>query len=215
MKKRIVCFGDSNTWGYDVETDARFPEDVRWTGRLQRLLGENYIIIEEGLCGRTTVFEDPIHEGMNGLTYLTPCLLSHAPVDYLIIMLGSNDCKEIFSATPKNIGDGMKHLIKKAQQTECWRNQAKILVIAPGAIEKGCEMSSYVGEMGRGCSEKSEKLAEYYAACAEELGCDFLDAGHYVKMNQIDFMHWDAESHRRLAGKLAEFFKESGEERGV
>ena len=78
MKKRIVCFGDSNTWGYDVETDARFPEDVRWTGRLQRLLGENYIIIEEGLCGRTTVFEDPIHEGMNGLAYL--CQIGRAHV---------------------------------------------------------------------------------------------------------------------------------------
>lgn len=116
MRKRIVCYGDSNTWGYDAVTDGRFPEEVRWTGKLQELLGEEYCIIEEGLCGRTTVFEDPLNEGLNGLTYLYPCLMSHGPLDLLVIMLGTNDSKERFSATPKNIADGMKRLVKKQKK---------------------------------------------------------------------------------------------------
>ena len=107
MKKRVLCYGDSNTWGFNAMNEnvygQRFPEEVRWTGRLQTLLGENWTVIEEGLCGRTTVFEDPLREGLNGLQYLGPCLATHNPIDYLILMLGTNDCKARFSALPKNI----------------------------------------------------------------------------------------------------------------
>lgn len=74
MKKRILCYGDSNTWGYDAFTDGRFPDEVRWTGQLASFLGQEYTVIEEGLCGRTTVFEDPLNEGMSGLSYLYPCI---------------------------------------------------------------------------------------------------------------------------------------------
>ena len=111
MKKRVLCYGDSNTWGFNAMNEnvygQRFPEEVRWTGRLQTLLGENWTVIEEGLCGRTTVFEDPLREGLNGLQYLGPCLATHNPIDYLILMLGTNDCKARFSALPKNIADGL------------------------------------------------------------------------------------------------------------
>lgn len=206
MRKRIVCFGDSNTWGYDAETDGRFPEEVRWTGRLQTLLGDGYTVIEEGLCGRTTAFEDPLNEGLNGLTYLRPCLMSHAQIDYLIIMLGTNDCKERFSATPHNIECGLRRLVKKAQQTEAWRERSKILIISPGPIEKECEQSQAAGEMGV-CSEKSRGLAKEFEASAKMLGCDFLDAAPYVKMNRIDYMHLDADSHGRLAKKIEEIIR--------
>ena len=103
MEKRILCFGDSNTWGYDAYSGGRFARDVRWTGVLQNTLAKDYHIIEEGLCGRTTVFDDPLNEGLNGFRYLLPCLQSHLPIDMLIIMLGTNDCKERFAATAKNI----------------------------------------------------------------------------------------------------------------
>lgn len=207
MKKRIVCYGDSNTWGYDAVSNGRFPENIRWTGKLQEKLGMEYTVIEEGLCGRTTVFEDPLNEGLNGFTYLYPCLMSHGPIDYLIIMLGTNDSKERFSATPKNIADGMKRLIIKAQQTtDCWREKPGILVVAPAPIEELCEQSPVAGEMGV-CAEKSRKLAAEFALCAEQFGCDFLDAALFVKMNTIDYMHLDAPSHERLAEELAKLIR--------
>ena len=106
MKKRILCYGDSNTWGFNAMNKKvygqRFPEDVRWTGRLQIILGDEYTVIEEGLCGRTTVFDDPLRDGLNGLKYLIPCLAIHNPLDYMILMLGTNDCKARFAALLQN-----------------------------------------------------------------------------------------------------------------
>ena len=97
MKKHILCFGDSNTHGYCADPDdclgggIRFTEEQRWTRLLQKALGEDYLVIEEGLSGRTTCFDDPIHEGLNALDYIYPCLKSHEAIDLLIIMLGTND----------------------------------------------------------------------------------------------------------------------------
>ena len=117
-EKIIVCFGDSNTHGYNNKTGGRFDKNTRWPMVLQRLLGEEYLIREEGLSGRTTVFDDPLHESLSGVDVIRPILLTHEPVSLLIIMLGTNDVKERFSATPENISRGLDRLIKKAQDAE-------------------------------------------------------------------------------------------------
>ena len=204
MKKRILCYGDSNTWGYDAFTDGRFPDEVRWTGRLSRLLGPSCTVIEEGLCGRTTVFDDPLNEGLSGLSYLCPCMMSHAPLDLLIVMLGTNDCKARFSLTPRNIACGMKRLLIKAQQVPAWRNRPQILLVAPGPIQPECETSPVFAEMGI-CSERSFGLSAEFRAVAETLHTDFLDAGAFVTMNTLDYMHLDKNSHRILAERIQEY----------
>jgi lysophospholipase L1-like esterase len=111
----IVAFGDSNTWGYDPATATRFAPQVRWTGVMQRELGPDHSVIEEGLNGRTTVFDDPIEPDRRGADYLPPCLRSHAPLDLLIIALGCNDMKMRFSASPGDIADGAERLIEIAR----------------------------------------------------------------------------------------------------
>ena len=121
MKKHIVCFGDSNTHGYCAETNGRFDETKRWTGLLQKKLGEEYLICEEGLNGRTSSFQDPLSEGLAGLDYILPCLLSHEPVDLLILMLGTNDTKERFSVSPECIVQGLRRVVEKAANAGCWR----------------------------------------------------------------------------------------------
>ena len=120
MRKHIVCLGDSNTHGYCADPDdcadaalARFNEDERWTCLLQEALGEDYKVFEEGLSGRTTVFQDPLYEGLDALHYLYPCLKTHEPVSMLIIMLGTNDTKERLGANAYAIGLGMRRLIQK------------------------------------------------------------------------------------------------------
>lgn len=208
-KKRIVCFGDSNTWGYDAKDGERFPESVRWTKELQRKIGEEYEIIEEGLCGRTTVFEDPLQIGRRGIDYLIPCLQSHKRISGLIIMLGTNDCKERFSATAENIGKGMKRLVSEALSLAVWKKKAYILVVSPPPIRKECESSSMKGEMGI-CSEKSRGLRESFAICAKECECDFLDAGTVASMNEIDYMHLTQEGHKALGEAI---FQKIGDEK--
>lgn len=101
MKRHIVCLGDSNTHGYCADPAdcadgslRRFNESERWTCRLQAALGEDFLVLEEGLPGRTTVFDDPVEESLSALPYLYPCLMSHAPVSLLVVMLGTNDTKE-------------------------------------------------------------------------------------------------------------------------
>lgn len=205
--KNIVCFGDSNTHGYDAQTGGRFPRDIRWTGKLQQLLGPGYYVIEEGLSGRTTVFDDPLYEGLNGLTAVTPCLLSHEPVDLLIIMLGTNDVKARFSCSPANISRGLERLIQKALATkEAWREKGNILVICPPPIEPEYASTSIGNEMGPECDLKSSLLPPLYEVIAKQYGCHFLDAGQLngIKMNAIDFMHLTSASHEILAGKLAD-----------
>lgn len=207
MKKHIVCFGDSNTHGYCAVTNGRFDENQRWTCLLQKKLGEEYLVLEEGLSGRTTSFCDPLFEGLSGLDYLYPCLMSHEPVDLLIIMLGTNDTKERFQASPACIALGLKRLAAKAiSVTDCWRDgRPNILIVTPQNIGWEYAGTEVAATMGRGCAEKSEGLAEEYAKIAKMLGCHYLDANQIVTAgpNDIDYMHLTEEGHRQLAEGLA------------
>lgn len=207
MSKTIVCFGDSNTHGYCAETGGRFSEKERWPRVLQQQLGDEYLIIEEGLSGRTTVFEDPLFEGLNGLNAIFHCLMSHEPVDLLIIMLGTNDVKERFSVNEANIAKGMTRLVQKAQSLkDAWNGAPNILIISPGNIEKGYEDTAVGIEMGKGCAEKSEQLAAYYEEVAKNCGCHFLDANtiSHLKMSPKDCMHLSLKGHAALAARLNE-----------
>ena len=211
MKKHIICLGDSNTHGYCADPSdcadggTRFNEDERWTHLLQKALGDEYLVLEEGLSGRTTVFPDPLHEAMSALDYIHPCLKSHEPVSLLIIMLGTNDTKERFSVNAHNIAMGMDRLVKKAMDTECWAGGTpNILVISPPAILEGVEEGPLRGTMGRGCVEKSRQLAREYRPICEARGIHFLDADAVgCEFNTVDFIHLTRKGHAALAAALA------------
>ena len=216
MKKHIVCFGDSNTHGYCADPNDcidhgdRFNEAERWTCLLQQKLGEDCLVIEEGLSGRTTVFDDPLHECMGGLDYITPCLMSHEPVDLLIIMLGTNDTKDRFYASAACIAIGMARLVKKAMATECWGGKKpNILVVCPPAMGKEMPNGIFGDTMGELCVEKSEQLAKYYKEQCELLGCHFAEAGAIgCEFNSIDYMHLTKQGHATLAEHLAKIVPE-------
>lgn len=212
MKKHIVCLGDSNTHGYSASPDdcadgplLRFNEEERWTCLLGKQLGEDYLVLEEGLSGRTTVFSDPLYEGLSALGYLFPCLTSHEPVSLLVVMLGTNDTKERFHVSAECISLGMERLVRVARNIECWGGkQPNILIVAPPPIGEGVYQSAVSETMGRGCVEKSRELARYYAQVAERQHAHFLDAAPYAEFNTIDCMHLTRKGHRMLAEKLAE-----------
>lgn len=210
MKKHILCLGDSNTHGYCAEPadcadgGIRFNEDERWTCLLQKALGDDYLVTEEGLSGRTTVFADPLHENMDVLSYVYALLKSHEYIDLLIIMLGTNDTKERLNASAATIGWGMERLVRKAMTVDCWAPGAKpnILIVSPPPVGKGVETSAVAEEMGVGAVEKSEKLAAYYRQKAELLGVHFMDAAG-CEFNEVDFMHLTRKGHRQLTDRFA------------
>lgn len=204
--KTVICFGDSNTHGYNSATMGRFSEQERWTCLLDDLLGPSWRVYEEGMSGRTTVFDDPLFEGLSGLSHIFPCMMTHEPLDLLIIMLGTNDTKERFGATPENIAKGLERLVRKAMDThDAWRTTPNILIIAPPPIEEGYLDTNVGGEMGRGCIEKSKALAPLYEDVANRLNCHFLDAATIEGMHMYpyDHMHLSPDSHRLLAERLA------------
>lgn len=206
MKKHVLCVGDSNTHGYcgdpsdSADGGNRFNEDERWTSLLQKALGDDYLVIEEGLSGRTTVFPDPLHECMAALYVIYSLLQSHEPIDLLIIMLGTNDTKERLGANATCIGLGMERLARKAMSVDCWGNHGpNILIVAPPVILPEHNDPA----MGPGCHEKSMGVAKEYAAKAELLGCHFMDA-EGCELNKIDCMHLSKKGHSELARRLAE-----------
>ena len=205
MKKHILCLGDSNTHGYCADPadcadgGIRFNEFERWTCLLQQKLGEDYLVTEEGLSGRTTVFVDPLHESMDALSVAYPILKSHEFIDLLIIMLGTNDTKDRFNVNAPCIALGMERLVRKCMSVDCWGpNQPNVLIVAPPPI--GDELNDPC--MGVHCAEKSRGLAKYYAEKAHLLGVHFMDAAGCA-FNKVDFMHLSRQGHAQLADRLA------------
>jgi len=204
-KFRILCYGDSNTWGYISDSDhQRHSKTERWTGVLQNMLGDNFEIIEEGLNGRTLISIDKRsgREGRNGAEYLLPCLDTHDPIDLVIIMLGTNELKTEFYRNPKEIGEIFEeYFVKKilAIKSVCRKTTPKLLVVAPPEITK--ENPKFIGSI-----EKSQKLNDIYEDIAIRNGCDFIGNGDWEVGE--DGVHLSRDGHRILASKLSRKIKE-------
>ena len=121
-ERRILVFGDSNTYGYDPERDGRYGETERYPCRIQALLGPGWTVIEEGLPGRTAVFDDPVTEGLCGLSYLTPCMMSHAPLDTLVVINKakfdglSPEFQQALVSSAQEAGNYQRKLVAEDQQ---------------------------------------------------------------------------------------------------
>lgn len=198
----ILCYGDSNTWGYIPGTGGRYPPEVRWTGVLQNRLGPAFHVIEEGLNGRTTVWDDPV-EGThrNGRTYLLPCLQSHMPLDLVVLFLGLNDLKRRFGAPAADIARSAGVLVELIQNSGAGKasTAVPVFLIAPAPLGR---LTAYA-EMLEGGTEKSRLLAARYRELAEERSCQFLDAGTVVRSSDLDGVHLEEEQHRRLGEAVA------------
>lgn len=206
MKKRILCFGDSNTWGYMV-TGGRFPEDVRWPMRLQMLLGDDYTVIEEGFNGRTTVFDDPIEGGhKSGLVYLPPCAMSHSPLDLIIIMLGSNDLKKRFGMTAFTIGGGITALVKAARTYAMNADGVppRILIVSPPPVAENIMETRHAPIFGEDSIAVSRELPHELRRVAKLMRCEFMDAAPYCEISAADAVHLTREGHLRLAEAMRE-----------
>ncbi len=207
--KTVLCYGDSNTFGFVPETGMRYPRDVRYPGRLQTLLGEDYEVIEEGCNGRTTIHDDPIDGWKNGLDYLRPCLHSHRPVDIVILMIGSNDLKDTFHLTAEEIADGAGVLVDviKDFTAEKQGYVPKIILVSPPELGVGIRMSPFYGAFYEDAIERSKEFPKYYAKVAEEKGCIFFNAAEYIYPSEADSLHLTPEGHKVLAEKLCEIVK--------
>ena len=205
----ILCYGDSNTWGRKPLEDTRFPLDTRWPGVLRQQLGSAYWVIEEGLNGRTTVWDDPVAEGRSGKVYLVPCLNTHKPIDLVALMLGSNDLKPKFSLSAYEIARGAATLLEIIQKSGAGPDgkPPQILLISPPHVIP-LELESEWRDQFEGAAQKSKKLARYYADVAQKFGVHFMDAAKVMVSSQQDGIHFEAEEHAKLGAAVAQRVKE-------
>ena len=203
--KQILCFGDSNTFGLIPGTGNRYDWNIRWTGILDKNLREKgYRIIEEGLCGRTTVFDDSFREGRKGADILPTLLESHNPIDIVILMLGTNDCKTIYNATAETIGTGIQRLLQQIKQKS---PQAKIILVSPIYLGQGVGEKGFDSEFDDSSVETSENLHKVYNRIADENEIYYLKASGYANPSPQDREHLDENGHRKLAEGLLDLLE--------
>lgn len=206
--RQILCFGDSNTYGYVPGTGKRYPWGVRWTSILNEMLGmQKYRVIEEGLCGRTTVYEDVTRRNRDGSKVLPVVLESQGDCDLVIIMLGTNDCKTSYRASAEEIGEGMRKLIR---QVRTYSGSSEILIMAPIHLGDGVWKKGYDTEFGEKSLGVSWRLGEVYRNVAKQEGVFFLNAADYAQPSAVDREHLDPEGHRRLAEAVYESLRNWG-----
>lgn len=213
--RTILCYGDSNTWGYDPVATATSPfpirhaPEVRWTGVLAAELGADFRVVEEGQNGRTTVHEDPTALApRNGRTFLPVCLESQKPIDLVVLMLGTNDLKTMFNLPAQDIANGVAILVKMILQSDAGPDgrAPKVLLVCPGAIGDLTSLPDLAARLA-GAREKSLEFPKHYAATAKANGVAYFNAQEVIVPSTIDGIHFDAGEHAKLGKAIATAIK--------
>lgn len=200
--KKILCYGDSNTWGFNPENGERFDINTRWTGVLQKLLGQNYWIIENGLNGRTTEENDIKKPWRHGAEFLVPFMQSQNPIDICILFLGTNDLKDEFDKEAKDVAKSIGNLIDIIRENAS--SEVQIIVVCPTVIDFSISGTNFSFQKAE---SKSLELPKFYEHITKEKNCILLDLQKYIKPSEKDGLHLDEEAHRIIAEKLLEIIK--------
>lgn len=203
----ILCFGDSNTFGSNP-SGGRWPLHQRWTGILQKYLGDEYHIIEEGCGGRTTVMEDFLEPDKNGRKHLPVALRSHRPLDMVIIMLGTNDMKQRFHLLPVDIAYGAAELGTIVERYDYGPGYPipRVLLVSPIELGDGIENSIFTGFSPSAVSV-SKQLSYYFEKQAKTHCWLYLNAAEVAKPSKKDMLHMEKEGHAALAESLGRMIK--------
>lgn len=202
IMKNILCFGDSNTWGYDPETKERYPWGIRWTSILQeRFFDKDVHILEQGLCGRTTVFEDVRRPDRKGVNTLKEIFDTEKNIDSVVIMLGTNDCKSVYRNTAVDIAEGVNECLDLILEHISPEN---VLLISPIQLGEDVWKEEYDPEFDKNSVNVSKHLKDAYEKVAIERSVHFLAASEYVDPSVADQEHLDVVGHRKLADAIYE-----------
>jgi len=199
-ERTVLCVGDSDTYGsVPGELGGRFARDVRWPGVLARELGADWHVIEEGLPGRTTVFDDPLSPYRRGADYLQPCLASHSPLDVVLIFLGTNDLKARLAAGASDIAAGVGVLAQTVLDSGSGPGGEAPRVLLLGLPRLGAPL----GPEFSGAEQKAAELPRYLAQEAAMIGAEHLDLADVVAYSPLDGFHLDAAGHAAVGEAVA------------
>jgi len=194
--KKIICFGDSNTFGFNPKDGSRYDFDTRWTGILAKILSNEFEIIEEGCNNRTGFFLNPDGHLQSGQRYLPECLKKYKKFDALILTLGTNDLQKIFKIDENIAKDGLKNLITIIRE---FNKNARIIIISPVILNEEVLKGSFSYQFDENSIKASVWIQEIYEVVIESLNCELLNLNKYVKPSVFDGLHFDIESHKKIA----------------
>ncbi|MBR6126804.1 hypothetical protein IKQ21_03880, partial [bacterium] len=198
IMKKILCYGDSNTFGYKPDDGERYGKNSRWTGILQSKLGENFEIIEEGMCDRTGFVDNPKGFIFSAQKHFPELISNIDKVDIIILALGTNDLQLFYDINDKQIEDGLKILINLAKE-----KSDEIILIPPVILDENILKGSFNFQFDEKSIEKSKKVGEIYKKLAKTMDCKIFDFNEFVKPSKIDGLHYDENSHKLIAENLA------------
>lgn len=200
MTKRVLCFGDSNTFGYIPRDFRRYDKNTRWTGILSQLSKDKYTIIEAGCNNRTAFTDNPAGFEQTGYKIL-PSILKSSQPDIVILAIGTNDLQFAFSVNEKDIEQGIKQLIDIIRS---YAKEASIIIASPSVIAKEV-LSGYFSAMFDITSvQKSHLLAKIYKKVADESNCAFIDLNKVASVSKLDGLHYMPEEHKKIACAIYE-----------
>ena len=212
-KKKILVFGDSNTWGYNPHNRnpfapyERWGDSIRWTNVMQNLLGSAYEVMADGLCGRTASAKDDIEDYTCGKEQIIPSMRSHSPLDLLVIMLGSNDLKARYGYTAFDVANSVGMVVEKALQApDAFRDsKPDILLLCPPPLEN-LDRSFFAFEFA-GSEQKSKDMAQFFEIIAAKYRVHYLNVGEIVRFSDVDGLHFESDQHLKLAQAVADKVK--------
>lgn len=196
--KKIVCYGDSNTFGFNPKDGSRFDVNTRWVSLLQKNLGAGYEVVDEGMCNRTGFVENPDGFIFSGSKHFPKLMEKSENIDILILWIGTNDLMFQYNIDFEIIENGLKALIGLA------KTKSKRIIVVPPVILREKILDSYFGSMFDETSiAKSKDVGKIYKKLAKNYNCEYFDVNEFVKPSDYDGLHFDEASHKIIAEKLA------------
>lgn len=203
--KKILCYGDSNTFGFTPGTFERYKKQERWSGILSQLL-PNFEIIEEGMNNRLGFFESPDGLEFSGEKYLPYILQSHKNIDIFILALGTNDAQKFYNLDENIAQNGLQNMINTIYNAN---KNTKIILISPVKIKENILNGYFKIQFDLNSIKKIENIFPIYEQLAKENDCYYFDFNEFAKPSDIDGLHYSPQSHQIIAQNLAKFIRKS------
>ena len=200
--KKIICYGDSNTFGYNPLDGSRFDKNIRWTSVLQNNLGVEYEVINEGVCDRTGFVNNPKGALYSAQKHFPEMLSKTDNIDLLIFALGTNDLQFQYNISINTIKDGLENLIQLTQ------TKVKSIIIIPPVILNKKVLEGYFNyQFDETSINKSKEIGKIYKQIADKYRCKYFDINEFAKPSDTDGLHYDENTHQLIANKLTDFIK--------
>jgi len=199
---KILCYGDSNTYGFIPGSGARYDKNSRWSGLLVQFLPDKFEIIEEGMNNRTGFFKNPEGLKQSGGDYLPIFLQNNKDIDICILNLGTNDAQIFYNLNRENTKSGLLNLINSIKNVN---KKTQIIIIPPVKITENILNSWFSVMFDNSSIEKINNVFPFFEKTAKENNCLYFDFNKFTQPSEIDGLHYTKDAHKIIAQNLAKY----------